>query len=275
MWTTLLAKGRRRSSSTPTSVHETPTRPGCATTACAEVQLFHCLPFVCAAGCEPAAGRDSLGFWCGSADTTFYINRTKHSSVNFFWLRCDIVCPNSHAADQDHVARQHHQWPQVLAGPHHLRLVQTRSLGSLSLHCSLGIRTSEPQHFIARQPLRIAGRCVGPSCCSATCPILHIRCCPRSSCGALRFKRSGLTTACRELCNECHTGDNYEINLGKTAGTLVYNWQVRRASPGSPRGADILPDLGNTLSAMLNGCCLAETSSGLQLGIVLEINSEG
>ena len=30
-----------------------------------------------------------------------------------------------------------------------------------------------------------------------------------------------------ELCNECHTNDNYEINLGQTPGVLLYNWQVR------------------------------------------------
>ncbi len=31
---------------------------------------------------------------------------------------------------------------------------------------------------------------------------------------------------CRELCNECHTSDNYEKNLGTTPGELLYNWQA-------------------------------------------------
>ena len=30
----------------------------------------------------------------------------------------------------------------------------------------------------------------------------------------------------RELCNECHTSDNYEKGLGQVPGTLLYNWQV-------------------------------------------------
>mmetsp|Transcript_2656 Transcript_2656/g.7895 ORF Transcript_2656/g.7895 Transcript_2656/m.7895 type:complete len:654 (-) Transcript_2656:3455-5416(-) len=32
-----------------------------------------------------------------------------------------------------------------------------------------------------------------------------------------------------ELCNECHTTDNYEIKRGQVAGTLVYNWQREMA----------------------------------------------
>ena len=31
----------------------------------------------------------------------------------------------------------------------------------------------------------------------------------------------------RELCNECHTSDNYEISRNLMAGELVYNWEVR------------------------------------------------
>ncbi len=30
-----------------------------------------------------------------------------------------------------------------------------------------------------------------------------------------------------ELCNECHTTDNYEIDRGLSPGQLLYNWQVR------------------------------------------------
>ena len=29
-----------------------------------------------------------------------------------------------------------------------------------------------------------------------------------------------------ELCNECHTSDNYEIKKGLVAGSLLYNWQA-------------------------------------------------
>ena len=31
----------------------------------------------------------------------------------------------------------------------------------------------------------------------------------------------------RELCNECHTSDYYEHNMGTTQGELLYNWQAR------------------------------------------------
>ena len=34
----------------------------------------------------------------------------------------------------------------------------------------------------------------------------------------------------RELCNECHTSDNYEFNHGILPGSLVYNWQVQQAA---------------------------------------------
>ena len=35
---------------------------------------------------------------------------------------------------------------------------------------------------------------------------------------------------CRELCNECHTSDNYEFNNGIQPGSLLYNWQVQQAA---------------------------------------------
>ncbi len=36
----------------------------------------------------------------------------------------------------------------------------------------------------------------------------------------------------RELCNECHTDDNYESKLGLMPGNLTYNFQV--VSPFKP-----------------------------------------
>ncbi len=36
--------------------------------------------------------------------------------------------------------------------------------------------------------------------------------------------------ACRELCNECHTNDNYELNNNIQPGSLLYNWQGRQAA---------------------------------------------
>jgi len=39
-----------------------------------------------------------------------------------------------------------------------------------------------------------------------------------------------LRFACRELCNECHTSDNYELNNGIVPGSLLYNWQVQQAA---------------------------------------------
>ena len=35
---------------------------------------------------------------------------------------------------------------------------------------------------------------------------------------------------CRELCNECHTSDNYEVNAGIVPGSLLYHWQVQQAA---------------------------------------------
>ena len=35
---------------------------------------------------------------------------------------------------------------------------------------------------------------------------------------------------CRELCNECHTDDNYEVNNNIQPGSLVYNWEVQQAA---------------------------------------------
>ena len=34
----------------------------------------------------------------------------------------------------------------------------------------------------------------------------------------------------RELCNECHTNDNYEINNDIQPGSLVYNWEGQQAA---------------------------------------------
>ena len=36
--------------------------------------------------------------------------------------------------------------------------------------------------------------------------------------------------ACRELCNECHTNDNYELNNDIQPGSLVYNWEGKHAA---------------------------------------------
>eukprot|EP00208_Stichococcus_sp_RCC1054_P002221 CAMPEP_0206134838 /NCGR_PEP_ID=MMETSP1473-20131121/243_1 /ASSEMBLY_ACC=CAM_ASM_001109 /TAXON_ID=1461547 /ORGANISM="Stichococcus sp, Strain RCC1054" /LENGTH=663 /DNA_ID=CAMNT_0053526467 /DNA_START=573 /DNA_END=2564 /DNA_ORIENTATION=+ len=33
-----------------------------------------------------------------------------------------------------------------------------------------------------------------------------------------------------ELCNECHTSDNYEINRGLVPGSILYNWQVEMSA---------------------------------------------
>lgn len=34
----------------------------------------------------------------------------------------------------------------------------------------------------------------------------------------------------RELCNECHTSDNYEKNNGILQGSLLYNWEVKQSA---------------------------------------------
>ena len=39
-----------------------------------------------------------------------------------------------------------------------------------------------------------------------------------------------------ELCNECHTADNYEIDRGLPPGQLLYNWQVRAGRFGMKFG---------------------------------------
>lgn len=35
---------------------------------------------------------------------------------------------------------------------------------------------------------------------------------------------------CRELCNECHTSDNYEANHGIVQGSLLHNWKKQQAA---------------------------------------------
>ena len=39
-----------------------------------------------------------------------------------------------------------------------------------------------------------------------------------------------MARACRELCNECHTSDNYELKNGILPGSLLYHWQVHQAA---------------------------------------------
>ena len=39
-----------------------------------------------------------------------------------------------------------------------------------------------------------------------------------------------LSIALRELCNECHTSDDYEKNNGIVPGSLLYNWQGQQAA---------------------------------------------
>ena len=50
---------------------------------------------------------------------------------------------------------------------------------------------------------------------------------PSPLCSILYRPRVSLRIwCCRELCNECHTDDNYESKLGLTPGNLTYNFQV-------------------------------------------------
>ena len=41
----------------------------------------------------------------------------------------------------------------------------------------------------------------------------------------------GASPLCRELCNECHTDDNYESSRGLMPGNLTYNFQARSTTP--------------------------------------------
>jgi len=39
-----------------------------------------------------------------------------------------------------------------------------------------------------------------------------------------------MSAAGRQLCNECHTSDNYELNRGIASGSILYNWELQQSA---------------------------------------------